>query len=76
MADESWNVQIGEVDDPGNSGVPPVPNTVYTGDEDGARAAYAEWSAKATEDTGTYRYVLLRNLGEILDCWGTPPAAA
>jgi hypothetical protein len=75
MADESWNVQIGELDDrsdPGAPPVPPVPTTVYEGDEQGARDAYDEWSSKAT-DQG-YRYVMLRHIGEVLECWGTPPA--
>lgn len=74
MVDTSWNVQIGEVDGPGDTGIPPKPQTVYQGDEDGARAAFEEWSAKATE--GDYRYVLLRNLGDVVDVWGTPPAVA
>lgn len=72
VTDESWNVQIGELPDRGNTGVPPVPTTVFHGDEDGARTAYAEWSAKAP--TEGYRYVMLRHVGEILECWGTPPA--
>ncbi|OBF17169.1 hypothetical protein A5725_24390 [Mycobacterium kubicae] len=72
MADESWTVEIGEVDDPTNPGVPPVPNTVYEGDEAGARAAYDEHTAQATEKD--YRYVMLRHIGEVLECWGTPPA--
>jgi hypothetical protein len=71
---EMWSVQIGEVDNPGNTGVPPVPTRVYDGDEDGAREAFREWSAKATE--GDYRYVLLRRTGEIVEAWGTPPAVA
>jgi hypothetical protein len=74
MADTSWNVQIGEVNDPGDTGIPPVPKTVYQGDEEGARAAYEEWSAKATE--GDYRYIMLRHIGDVVDCWGTPPAVA
>ena len=72
MADESWNVQIGEVADRGNIGVPPVPTTVYEGDEQGARAAYADLSSQA-ESQG-YRYVMLRNTHEIVQSWGTPPA--
>ncbi|OBJ47059.1 hypothetical protein [Mycobacterium sp. 1423905.2] len=72
MADESWTVQTGEVDDPSNPGVPPVPTTVYDGDEAGARSAYDEHTAKATEKN--YRYVLLRRVAEIIECWGTPPA--
>lgn len=43
MADEMWTVQIGEMPDPGNPGVPPVPTTVYEGDEAGARDAYTEY---------------------------------
>lgn len=73
MSDEMWNVQIGAIDDPTNVGVPPVPTTVYEGDEAGARAAYAEHSSKATELN--YRYVMLRNTGEVVEAWGTPPAA-
>jgi hypothetical protein len=69
---EAWNVQIGDVGDPGNTGIPPVPTTVYEGDEHGARAAYAEWSSKAAAQD--YRYVMLRRTGEVVDCWGTPPA--
>lgn len=72
MADKSWNVQIGDVGDRGGPGVPPVPTTVYEGDEDGARAAYAEWTAKA-EAAENYRYVLLRHIGDVVDGWGTPP---
>ena len=74
MAEELWTVQIGEVDEPGNTGVPPVPTTVYEGDEDGAKAAYADHTAKA--DARDYRYVLLRRIGDVVECWGTPPAAA
>ena len=73
MADNSWVVQIGVVDDPQNTGVPPVPTEVYQGDEEGARAEYAERSAAAEE--ADYRYVLLRHLGDVVECWGTPPAA-
>jgi hypothetical protein len=65
-------VQIGRLDDPGNPGVPPVPTTVYEGDEAGARAAYDESSAKA-DDEG-YRYVMLRRTLEVVELWGTPPA--
>ncbi|MCV7414930.1 hypothetical protein [Mycolicibacterium litorale] len=72
MADEMWTVQIGEMPDPGNPGVPPVPTTVYEGDEAGARDAYTEYSAKA-DDEG-YRYVMLRQVGEVIELWGTPPA--
>ncbi|MDT5067465.1 MAG: hypothetical protein QOK02_3620 [Mycobacterium sp.] len=72
MANETWLVQIGDVDDPTSPGVPPVPTTVYEGDEAGARAAYDEHSAKA--DESNYRYVMLRHLGEVLEVWGTPPA--
>lgn len=74
MADTSWNVQIGTVDDPGNTGIPPVPTTVYEGDEDGAKAAFAEHSGKAQEQN--YRYVMLRNTVDVVDAWGTPPAVA
>lgn len=73
MADDSWTVQIGVVDDPTTDGVPSVPTDVYSGDEDGARAAYAERSAEAAKLD--YRYVLLRQLGDVVECWGTPPAA-
>lgn len=72
MPDELWSVQIGEMDDPDNPGVPPVPTTVYEGEEDGARAAYAERSGRA--DTAGYRYVMLRRTGEVVELWGTPPA--
>ena len=72
MADESWNVQIGEVSDPGNTGVPPVPTTVYQGDEAGARATFADVSS--TAGSRGYRYVMLRNTHEIVESWGTPPA--
>jgi hypothetical protein len=72
MPDEVWSVQIGEMDDPGNPGVPPVPTTVHEGDEDGARAAYREYAGNA-EDAG-YRYVMLRRTGEVVELWGTPPA--
>ncbi|MGW0162846.1 hypothetical protein ACWDUN_26335 [Mycobacterium sp. NPDC003323] len=72
MSDNSWTVQIGVADDPQNTGVPPVPTDVYQGDEEGARADYAEWSAKAPDKD--YRYVMLRHLGDVVECWGTPPA--
>lgn len=72
MTDKSWNVQIGEPEDPDNPGVPPVPTTVYEGDEEGARAAYEERAAKAPAED--YRYVMLRHVGEVVECWGTPPA--
>ena len=65
-------MQIGEVDDPTTDGVPPVPTDVFSGDEDGARAAYAERSAQAEQ--ADYRYVMLRHLGDVVECWGTPPA--
>ncbi|WP_395310633.1 hypothetical protein V4U86_07495 [Mycobacterium sp. AMU20-3851] len=73
MAEDSWTVQIGVVDDPTTDGVPPVPTDVYSGDEDGARAEYAERSAEASE--ADYRYVMLRHLGDVVESWGTPPAA-
>jgi hypothetical protein len=76
MADETWNVVIGTVDDPGDSGVPPVPTTVHEGDEASARDAFAEWSSKAEAAESKYRYVMLRNIGEVIDLWGTPPAVA
>ncbi|MGE2717535.1 hypothetical protein ACQI4L_26030 [Mycolicibacterium litorale] len=72
MADEMWSVQIGEMPDSDNPGVPPVPTTVYEGDEEGARGAYAEYSGKA--DSQGYRYVMLRQVGEVVELWGTPPA--
>ncbi|WP_304108785.1 hypothetical protein [Mycolicibacterium bacteremicum] len=72
MADDTWTAEIGEVDDPQNTGVPPVPTTVYRGDEEGARAEFTDRSAKA--DEVDYRYVMLRQLGEVIECWGTPPA--
>ncbi|GAB3032282.1 hypothetical protein [Mycobacterium bourgelatii] len=71
MTDNSWNVQIGEAPE-GNPGIPAVPTTVYEGDEEGARAAYEEHAAKAP--AADYRYVLLRNVGEVVELWGTPPA--
>lgn len=73
VADNSWTVQIGVVDGPGNTGVPPVPSDVFHGDEAGARAEYAEQSAEAPK--ADYRYVLLCHLGEVIECWSTPPAA-
>lgn len=73
MADNSWTVQIGVVDDAQDTGVPPVPTDVYQGDEAGARAEFEAWSAKAEE--ANCRYVLLRNVGDVVECWGTPPAA-
>jgi hypothetical protein len=72
MTDELWSVQIGEMTDAANPGVPPVPTTVFQGDEDGARSAYAEWSEKAA--SAGYRYVMLRGTGEVVELWGTPPA--
>jgi hypothetical protein len=76
MADETWNVVIGTVDDPGDIGVPPVPTTVYQGDEAGARDAFDEWTSKARAAEAKYRYVMLREIGEVVDAWGTPPAVA
>lgn len=72
MTDNSWNVQVGEASRPDNPGIPPVPTTVFDGDESGAKAAYAEATSNATELD--YRYVLLRHAAEIVECWGTPPA--
>jgi hypothetical protein len=72
MAEKSWTVEIGEADDPSNPGIPPVPTTVYEGDETGAKAAYADSASQAVAKD--YRYVLLRHIGEVIDCWGTPPA--
>ena len=72
MPDELWSVQIGEMTDAGNVGVPPVPTTVFEGDEDGARTAYTQWSGKA--ESAGYRYVMLRRTGEVVELWGTPPA--
>ena len=72
MAEQTWTVEIGEVDDSQNTGVPPVPTSVYRGDEEGARAEFADRSAEAVE--ADYRYVMLRQLGEVIECWGTPPA--
>jgi hypothetical protein len=69
---ELWSVQIGEMTDVGNVGVPPVPTTVFEGDEDGARTAYTQWSGKA--ESAGYRYVMLRRTGEVVELWGTPPA--
>jgi hypothetical protein len=72
MTEPSWTVEVGEAAAPDNPGVPPVPTTVYEGDEAGARAAYAESTSKAVAHA--YRYVLLRNIAQVVDCWGTPPA--
>ena len=72
MADELWNVQIGEGVEAGSPGVPPVPTTVYDGDETGAREAYAERSAEA--EAKNYSYVLLRHNSGVVESWGTPPA--
>ena len=72
MPDELWSVQIGETTDAGNVGVPPVPTTVFEGDENDARTAYAEWSGKA--ESAGYRYVMLRRTGDVAELWGTPPA--
>jgi hypothetical protein len=60
------------VSEPCNTGVPPVPTTVYEGDEQGARAAYADFSSKAGAQG--FRYVMLRKPHEIVQSWGTPPA--
>jgi hypothetical protein len=76
MADETWNVVIGTVEDPGDIGVPPVPTTVYQGDEAAARTAFEDWAAKAQAAESKYRYVMLRQIGEVVDLWGTPPAVA
>lgn len=65
-------MEVGEAAAPDNPGVPPVPTTVYEGDEAGARAAYAPSTANAAAQD--YRYVLLRDLAEVVECWGTPPA--
>lgn len=75
MADELWDVAIGTVDDPGDTGVPPVPETVHEGDESSTRAAYGEWVLKAEAVEWKYRYVMLRRAGEVIELWGTPPAA-
>jgi hypothetical protein len=69
MAEDLWTVQIG---DAGEQGVPPVPTTVYEGDEAGARTAYEGSRAKATAEG--YAYVMLRHTGEVIELWGTPPA--
>lgn len=73
MTEHSWTVEVGEATAPGNPGVPPVPTTVYEGDEAGAKQAYADSTSNAS--TRDYRYVLLRHIGEVVECWGTPPAA-
>lgn len=73
MADNSWTVQIGVADDPQNTGVPPVPTDIYQGDEAAARAEFTARSAEAQE--ADYRYVLLKHIGDVVECWGTPPAA-
>lgn len=72
MTERSWSVEVGEAAATDNPGVPPVPTTVYEGDEAGARNAYAESTSKAAGQD--YRYVLLRNIAEVVECWGTPPA--
>jgi hypothetical protein len=72
MADTLWSVQIGEAADRDNPGIPPVPTTVYEGDEEGAKSAYADSTSQAS--AMDYRYVLLRHAGEVLECWGTSPA--
>lgn len=74
MSEATWNVQIGESDDPTTESVPPVPTTVYQGDEEGARTAYADQTSTASDRN--LRYVMLRNVGEVVECWGTPPAVA
>ncbi|WP_205876940.1 hypothetical protein [Mycobacterium camsae] len=70
--EHSWSVEVGEPSAPDNPGVPPVPTTVYAGDEAEAKAGYADSTTQAT--VMDYRYVLLRHVGEVVDCWGTPPA--
>lgn len=72
MTEHYWTVEVGEAAAPDNPGVPPVPTTVYEGDEAGARIAYAESTSQAA--ARDYRYVLLRGLAEVVECWGTPPA--
>lgn len=72
MADTLWSVEVGEAEDPSNPGIPPVPTTVYEGDEEGARTAYAE--STSADNPLDYRYVLLRHVAEVVECWGTPPA--
>jgi len=72
MTEHSWTVEVREAAEPGSVGVPPVPTTVYEGGEAGAKQAYADSTAQAS--TMNYRYVLLRHVGEVVDCWGTPPA--
>ena len=74
MADPMWNVVIGEAEDASNDGVPPKPTTVFEGDEQGARAAYEQWSGKAESEN--VRYVMLRRIGDVVELWGTPPAVA
>ena len=74
MTDDPWTVQIGEVPDAGDTGIPPVPTEVFDGDEEGARAAFAEWSSRA-QSSDTIRYVMLRNVGDVVEAWGTPPGA-
>ncbi|CAN5328858.1 hypothetical protein BH11ACT7_BH11ACT7_37800 [soil metagenome] len=74
MAEQVWTVQIGEMSDPSNDGIPPVPTTAFKGDETGARAAWDELSSKA--ETQGYAYVMLRHLGDVVELWGTPPAVA
>ncbi|CAN5883334.1 hypothetical protein BH10ACT9_BH10ACT9_09910 [soil metagenome] len=74
MSEDLWTVQIGETTDPGNDGVPPVPTTVFKGDEAGARAAFEEFSTKAEAEG--YAYVMLRHVGDVVELWGTPPAVA
>lgn len=66
-----WDVVVGDVGDRGNPAAVPVPTVVFEGDEDGARAAFADWCGKA-KSLG-YRYVLLRCDGVVIEYWGTPP---
>ena len=72
MADRSWSVEVGEASDRDNPGVPPVPTTVFEGDEYGAKSVYADSTSQAA--VLDYRYVLLRHTAEVIECWGTPPA--
>jgi hypothetical protein len=72
VTNDLWSVQAGEMGDPNKVGVPAVPTTVYEGDEAGARSSYADLTAEAAEQD--YRYVYLRHAGDIIECWGTPPA--